>query len=249
MTQLTQEFVDQCPEVRGFRQRGMEMTRIEVFVDAAFAFAVTMLVISFDQIPSSFPEMMDAVKGIPAFIAAVAQLVWIWHAHNVWSRRFGLDDAMTVFLSTALLVVVLIYIYPLRVMLQSGFAFFTNGYLPPNFRVASLDELSAMFVFLGIGFFALCAVFVLMYRFAASKRKELLLSENELFMTRTLEIIWMGIAVIALITVISALTFPPALLPFAPFTFIIIGAWMPYISIRREKERQALLQTIDSSDR
>lgn len=31
--------------------RGLDMTQIEVFVDAAFAFAVTMLVISFDAIP------------------------------------------------------------------------------------------------------------------------------------------------------------------------------------------------------
>ena len=77
MTQLSQEYVDSCPREGEFRLRGMEMTRIEVFVDAAFAFAVTMLMISFDAIPTSFPEMMAAAKGIPAFMAAVTQLVWI----------------------------------------------------------------------------------------------------------------------------------------------------------------------------
>ena len=40
MTPLKQEFVDNCPIERGFRLRGMDMTRIEVFVDAAFAFAL-----------------------------------------------------------------------------------------------------------------------------------------------------------------------------------------------------------------
>ena len=39
MTPLTQEFVDGCPKEGVFRMRGLEMTRIEVFVDAAFAFA------------------------------------------------------------------------------------------------------------------------------------------------------------------------------------------------------------------
>jgi hypothetical protein len=39
MTPLKQEFVDSCPVEGGFRMRGLEMTRIEVFVDAAFAFA------------------------------------------------------------------------------------------------------------------------------------------------------------------------------------------------------------------
>ena len=45
MTPLTQEFVDSCPIEGGFRMRGLEMTRLEVFIDAAFAFAVTMLVV------------------------------------------------------------------------------------------------------------------------------------------------------------------------------------------------------------
>ncbi len=89
MTPLKQEFVDNCPIEDGFRMRGLEMTRIEVFVDAAFAFAVTMLVISFDTIPTSGPEVILAIKGIPAFIIAVIQLVWIWYTHNKWSRRYG----------------------------------------------------------------------------------------------------------------------------------------------------------------
>jgi len=87
MTPLKQEFVDSCPIEGGFRMRGLEMTRIEVFVDAAFAFAVTMLVISFDAIPTSFEEVILAIKGIPAFIVAVIQLVWIWYTHNKLSWR------------------------------------------------------------------------------------------------------------------------------------------------------------------
>ena len=104
----------------------MEMTRVEVFVDAAFAFAVTMLVISFDAIPGNWDEMLLAVKTIPAFAVAVAQLVWIWHEHSVWSKRFGLDDGITVLLSTVLLILVLIYIYPLRIM-AAGFPFYAYG--------------------------------------------------------------------------------------------------------------------------
>jgi hypothetical protein len=32
MQPLSQEFIDQCPVDHGYRQRGLEMTRIEVFV-------------------------------------------------------------------------------------------------------------------------------------------------------------------------------------------------------------------------
>ena len=102
---LSQEFLNNCPVESGFRLRGSNMTRIEVFIDAAFAFAVTMLVISFDRIPQTFDEVVVAIKEIPAFTIAVVQLVWIWNAHSNWSARYGLRDAKTVTLSTALLIV------------------------------------------------------------------------------------------------------------------------------------------------
>ena len=235
MTPLKQEFVDSCPVEGGFRMRGLEMTRIEVFVDAAFAFAVTMLVISFDAIPTSYAEVIVAIKGIPAFILAVIQLVWIWYTHNKWSRRYGLDTALTVTLSTALLIVVLIYIYPMRIMAQGFFSWISHDYLPISFDPISLEELSDMFVFLGVGFIAFCLMFVLMYRYAGSLKKELRLNEFESHETKTLEYIWMGAASIGAVCVILAMTLPQQLVPFSGFAFALLGAWFPYLRTQRRK--------------
>ena len=235
MTPLTQKFIDSCPVERGFRLRGLEMTRLEVFIDAAFAFAVTMLVISFDSIPRSYEEVMLAVKSIPAFVLAVAQLVWIWHTHNVWSRRFGLDTTYTVFISSALLVVVLIYVYPMRIMAGGMFAWMTNDYLPSNFRSITMDELRDMFVFLGIGFIALCLVFVQMYRYAARLKEELRLSDFELFETRTVAIMWSGAAVIGLLCIFLATTLPRQNVPLSGFSFMLLAIWFPLVRKRRRK--------------
>lgn len=235
MTPLKQEFVDNCPIEDGFRMRGLEMTRIEVFVDAAFAFAVTMLVISFDTIPTDWPEVILAIKGIPAFIIAVIQLVWIWYTHNKWSRRYGLDTARTVTLSTALLIVVLIYIYPMRIMAQGFFTWISRGYLHVSFDLHSLEELAAMFVFLGIGFIALCLVFALMYRYAGSLRQELLLNDFESFETKTLEYLWIGAAGVGLVCVMLASSLPEDLVPFSGFAFALLGAWFPLFSRLRRR--------------
>ena len=233
MTPLKQEFVDSCPVEGGFRMRGLEMTRIEVFVDAAFAFAVTMLVISFDAIPASYAEVVLAIKGIPAFILAVIQLVWIWYTHNKWSRRFGLDTAHTVVLSAALLIVVLIYIYPMRIMAQGFFSWASRGYFHISFDPISLAELSDMFVFLGIGFVALCLVFVLMYRYAGSLKKELRLDAFESYETRTLEYLWMGAAGVGTLCIVLAVTLPRQLVPFSGFAFALLGGWFPFLRSRR----------------
>jgi hypothetical protein len=233
MSTLTQEFVGSCTVEHGFRMRGLEMTRLEVFIDAAFAFAVTMLVISFDSIPRSYEEVVLAIKSIPAFILAVAQLVWIWHTHNIWSRRFGLDTTYTVFISTTLLIVVLIYIYPLRIMAGGMFAWLTNDYLPSNFERITLDELRDMFIFLGIGFIALCLVFVVMYRYAAHLKIELLLNEYELFESRTLAVKWLGAACIGLLSVILAMTLPRQLVPYSSFAFMLLAVWFPLAHLWR----------------
>ncbi len=204
------------------------MTRIEVFIDAAFAFAVTMLVISFDRIPQSFDEIVVAIKGIPAFIAAVAQLVWIWHAHSQWSERYGLRDARTVTLSTSLLIIVLIYIYPLRIMFSGFFWWISRGYLPDTIEFASRDELATMFVFLGCGFIAFCIVFLLMYRHALARTDELRLNEFEIYQTQTAALIWSGSAVVGVMSIVLALAVPPQLMPFAGLTYLLLGVWIPF---------------------
>lgn len=227
MQTLSTEFLNRCRIESGFRLRGEQMSRVEVFVDAAFAFSLTLLVISFDRIPQSFEEFVVAVKGIPAFVASVAQLVWIWHAHSVWSRRFGLTDAPTVALSTMLLIVVLVYIYPMRVMLAGMFWWITDGYLPYGVLLESGDEVRWMFVFLGSGFTTLCVVFVTLYRYAIRRRSELRLNEFEIHESATFALTWAGSAAIGVLSIVLALTLPDRLLPFAGFAYVLVGGWVP----------------------
>ncbi|MEE4216836.1 MAG: TMEM175 family protein, partial [Xanthomonadales bacterium] len=236
MIPLKPEFIDNCPVENGFRLRGLDMTRIEVFVDAAFAFAVTMLVISFDAIPTTYDEMILAIKSIPAFVVAVVQIVWIWQTHNTWSRRFGLETAWTVVLSTALLIVVLIYIYPLRIMAGGMFSWFTSGYLPTNFNLETMDQLRVMFVFLGIGFMALCLVFTMMYRYAERLREPLLLSERELYRTRTVQYLWTGAGGTGFLCVVLALALPVDRVPFSGFAFALLAGWFPLLRWLRGKK-------------
>ena len=99
-------------DAAGFRLRGEQVTRLEAFVDAAFAFAVTLLVISLDAIPDNIPALVEAMKGIPAFAASFAQIALFWYAHATWSKRYGLDDRAGVLLSLLLVFLVLVFCTP-----------------------------------------------------------------------------------------------------------------------------------------
>jgi Endosomal/lysosomal potassium channel TMEM175 len=52
--------------VDGFRIRGCEVTRLESFADAIFAFALTLLIVSL-EVPKSFADLIGTMRGFPAF--------------------------------------------------------------------------------------------------------------------------------------------------------------------------------------
>lgn len=165
----------------GFRHRGREMTRLEAFVDAAFAFAVTLLVISIDAIPDSIDGLVAALKGIPAFAASFAMVALFWSAHARWSRRYGLDDATTTLLSLALVFLVLIYVYPLKLLFGSFFASLTGGWLPmPLARVTGYGDIRFMFAVYALAFATLSLVLMALYGHAWRRRRQLGLSPQEL---------------------------------------------------------------------
>ena len=94
-----------------FRHR--DVSRLEGFSDAVFGFALTLLVVSLET-PKTFADLTAQMAGFVPFALMFAMVCWIWYEHNLFFRRYGLQDALTVFLNAILLFVVLFYVYPLR---------------------------------------------------------------------------------------------------------------------------------------
>jgi hypothetical protein len=185
----------------GFRERGGEVTRIEAFVDAAFAFALTMLVISVGAIPDSIPKLLDALRDTPAFAACFGQIALIWYAHVTWSRRYGLDDTGSIALSLVLVFLLLVYIYPLKYMFGSLFSWISGGRLSPEVHLGSIENLRAMFVIYAIVFGTMAIVFGLLYRRAWMQREVLGLSLEERVRTVQQIVTWCVSAGVACVSI------------------------------------------------
>ncbi len=192
----------------GFVERGHNVTRIEAFVDAAFAFAVTLLVIASNSVPSSFEEMIQALKGVPAFAASFAQIMMFWSAHSLWSRRFGLDDPRSQRLSLVMVFLVLVYVYPLKILFGGLFNWISGGWFPPVAELHSLLDLKLMFVMYGVAFGTLSVCVAGLYREALKAEARPPLDPFEFAATRNEILRWRFNAVVAGLSIAFALLLP-----------------------------------------
>ncbi len=93
-----------------------DVNRIEAFSDAVFGFALTLLVVSL-EVPRTFTDLLQNVRGLPAFAACFAILLMIWQEHHKFFRRYGIHDGTIIWINGLLLFVVLFYVYPLKFLM------------------------------------------------------------------------------------------------------------------------------------
>jgi len=195
---------------KDFRWRGHEISRIEGFSDAVFAFAVTLLVVSL-EVPRTFSELLDKMQDLVAFAIAFAVLFFIWFHQYQFFRRYGLHDTYTITLNGFLLFVVLFFVYPLKFLftylIRSIGGRETGMHLPGGSIEPALHagQAKTLMIIYGLGYAAVFLIFALMYRNAYRKKRQLELNELEVFDTRTSlhqHLLNVGIAVVSMTVVV-----------------------------------------------
>lgn len=239
---MLREFAkDLVPPEEHFRWRGGEITRLEAFTDAVFALAVTLLIVSL-EVPKTFSQLALTMKGFLAFAVCFALLTHLWHLHYIYSRRYGLQTAYSVFLNSALLFVVLFYVYPLKFLFTlslgqlSGSA--TSRELGAMIEIRQVPGLMSIF---GLGFAAVFAVFTLLYRYAYSKRQELGLNEYEVLRTQHDMIANAVTCCVGLLVAMAAQLLPVRLSFFSVFLSLLSALYgLGAKPMLRKRERLAL---------
>jgi uncharacterized membrane protein len=217
--------------------RRHEISRLEAFSDAAFAFALTLLVVSL-EVPKSYDDLIRTMRGFPSFACCFALLVWIWHEHNMFFRRYGLQDSWTTFINSVLLFVALFYVYPLKFMFDSMFAQLMPA-SATGLRRMSLPELANASAIYGFGFFVLLSMFVLLYSHAYRKRHELALTPLEVFDVKMYAGHHMVSAAAGLIALLVAVAAPLRFAPLSPMCFGLMGPGHWLFGRMAEKRRRA----------
>jgi hypothetical protein len=219
--------LDALPRFDGFRLRGIAMTRLETFIDAAFAFAVTMMVISAERVPDDLTELLAAFRHVPAFVGSVLVLGIFWRGHWLWSRRYGLEDGVSIFISWALLVTILIYIYPLKAIFGSMFYLFSDGALGQPLGIRTAVQFRAIFAIYAIGFTAIALEILLLYLRAWKLREPLRLNAREQFLTRANVMGWTVPTTVGVIALVLALTLPEDYISWSGWIYFSMAIVVP----------------------
>lgn len=173
-----------------FRWRSHEISRIEGFSDAVFAFAVTLLVVSL-EVPETFTELWEKLHGFVAFALCFAALFYVWYEQYVYFRRYALKDNFTIWMNGALIFVVLSYVYPLKFLFSFLVKFFITGnlavHMPEGDPVPIIEnaQFPTLMIIYGLGYLAVSLIFVLLFRHAWRKRAELELNAAEELLTQS----------------------------------------------------------------
>lgn len=205
-----------------------EMTRLEAFSDAVFAFAITLLVVSL-EVPRTFTELAAAMRGFVPFAISFTFLVWIWFQHARFFRRFRMDDAGAVAINGVLLFVIVFYVYPMKFLWNMLFTFWTRGPRtvpgPDGAPVPIIEsgQMGQLMIIYALGFTAIFLAFAALYFLAWARRRRLALDELQVFDARSG--IWENVMVagVGVVSLLIALMGGPAWAGLAGMSFGLIG--------------------------
>jgi uncharacterized membrane protein len=230
--------LDALPRLGGFRLRGIQMTRLETFIDAAFAFAITMLVIAGNQIPDDVGKLLGAFRNVPAFVTSVIVLGIFWRGHWLWSRRYGLEDGISTLISWAMIVTILIYIYPLNAIFSSMWNLLSGSRVGHTMGAHSDEQIRAVFAIFSLGYCAIAIEVVLLHVRAWQLREPLRLNEREKLMTRSEITGWSLPVGIGILSLVLALTLPMQAIAWSGwvyFSMVILVPVQRFLSGRKKQ--------------
>lgn len=149
------------------------MSRVEAFSDAVFAFAATLMVVSFDM-NESILLITSQTTNFITFGISFFVLVALWGVHYNYFRRTNYIDNWIITFNAILLFVILYFVFPLKSLINSWL----------GKEQITLEGLGSLFELYSIGFVLIFLFITLMYYRAYKKTKKLENSITLYFYTR-----------------------------------------------------------------
>lgn len=206
-------------------REGIEAGRLDMFVDGAFAFTLTLLAIGGETIPNTAEKLLHILAGVPAAALCFAQIAWMWHGHVQWRHLCTRSTRTGLLLSLLLVFLALIFVYPLHMVYGSACYGLSGGVLSSDLAV-QLSSARTMFVCYGLAYTSMAGTLALLFRHAAHLWPS---GSEERRQAGIRMVAWSVPAAVGLLSALTALLLPTGLVALAGFEYALLGLIGPAI--------------------
>lgn len=212
---------DDSSEKSGFRWRGHEVSRIEDFSDSVFAITIALLLVSV-EVPNTFEQLVFHMTGFIGFSFAFAFLIYLWHAHYLFFRRYGLRSNFIITINGVFLFLTMFYSYPLKFLVNLIFRFSDKA----RVTLDSGDQIISLMILYSMGMACIFIVLIIMYIHAYRKRSMLELNTTEIIATKAKILEYSIMVFFGLLSTILVLTLPDSMYASSGLIYFFIGPTM-----------------------
>ena len=194
-----------------------------------------MLLISSGALPSTYAELVAMLKDIPAFVQSFFAMMIFWLSHRAWSRNYGLEEKVTIPLTLHLMVSLLVYIYPLKLMYSTLLSFVTGGYFASGNHIGSRQVGVNWIGIYGVGFAVLSATMLGLCWRTFSQRYTFGYDHTDVLESKVGITIWVTLNATGLLSAGVALPMPLEHGVWAGLFYWVLGPVMPVLTSRTRK--------------
>jgi len=149
-------------------RRSVGEKRLDAFVDAAFAFAVSILIIGIGDKVESYDDLIAAFYYVPAFLVSLLVILGFWWAHRQYTEIVDRRDKVSAALSILIMFIIMVFVYPVSFLSAALLHWLSDARLPgQGLHPAQIRVIYQIF---GGGFALLSLIYTLLY-FRATRGK------------------------------------------------------------------------------
>src|SRR5437588_866676 len=160
-----------------------------------------------------------------------------WRGHWLWSRRYGLEDSVSILISWAMIVTMLIFIYPLKAIFGAMWFYISSGQVGQPFSLHTTEsQARTIFAIYALGLIAISAEILLLNLRAWQLREPLRLNALEELVTRGELTGWSIPVGVGIVSLVSALTLPKEQIQWSGWVYFSMNMLVPLYSALSQRE-------------
>lgn len=217
-------------------REGIEAGRLDMFVDGAFAFTLTLLAIGGEAVPNTAEKLLHILAGVPAAAICFAQIAWMWHGHVRWRHLCTQSTRIGLLLSLLLVFFALIFVYPLHMVYGAALYGLSGGLLTSDIVLQSPVDERVLFACYGLAFTCMAGTLVMLYRHVA----RLPGAGVEVRRQAGIQALaWSIPAAIGLLSALTAWLIPEGLLTLAGLEYMLLALIGPAVAWYKRRHPEA----------